>query len=82
MESEGVRRFLADCLSKPQGEFAPVGLGSHHRFGNDRSVGSALVVHGQVLHLSAFHKNGGPPTPNADERPEPQPRRPWWRLWD
>ena len=61
-EAEDVRRFLADCLSKPQGEFAPVGLGSHHRFGSDRSVGSALVVDGQVLHLSAFHKNGGPQT--------------------
>jgi len=81
MQAEDIRRFLADCLSKPQGDFAPVGLGSHHRFANDRSVGSALVVDGQVLHLSAFHKNGAPPPTTADDRPRPQPRRQWWRFW-
>jgi hypothetical protein len=77
-----IRRFLVDCFSKPQGEFTPVGLESHHRFGSDRSVGSALVVDVQVLHFSAFHKNGGPETKVTVHQPDPLPRHPWWRIWE
>lgn len=79
-EIDDPRKFLTECLSKPQGEFAPIGLGTHHRFRNDASVASGLVVDGQLLHLCAFRKNGQGHSAQA-VRPVEPPTRPWWRLW-
>jgi hypothetical protein len=76
-EVTDTRRFLATCLSEPQGEFAAIGLGTHHRFGVNGSVAAALVVDGQILHLSAFQGNRTPKTPNSGPQPNPASRRSW-----
>ena len=79
---ESPRQFLADCFAKPQGEFMPVGLGTHHRFGTDGPVASALVADGQIVHLSAFHKDGATPTKPAQMPPTQPLRQSWWRrIW-
>jgi hypothetical protein len=80
---EDTRRFLAECLVEPQGEFRPIGLGTHHRFRSDRSVGSALVVDGELLHLCAFpkHEIGQSGTPTTSASVMLPIVRPWWRLW-
>ena len=77
VRDDDLRGFLVECLARPQGEFSPIGLGTHHRFRSDISVASGLVVDGQLLHLFAFRRDQMPPT----ERQDNQPRRPWWRLW-
>ncbi len=76
-----IRRFLTTCLPEQQGEFAAIGLGTHHRFGGDRLAAAALVVDGQVLHLSAFQRNGTPPTPNGARQPDLPLPHSWWRFW-
>lgn len=77
--ADDVRQFLTECFASPQGEFTPLGLGTHHRFRGRRSVASGLVVDDQLLHLCAFCKNGQAPTTTTHQPARPD--RPWWRLW-
>lgn len=80
---EDPRIFLADTLGQPQGEFPSIGQGTNCRFRSTFSVGSALVVETQPLHVAVFRRRDIPVSPSTETKPNKSPpaRQEWWKFW-